>query len=134
VTGAVAPLEPDTLEIAAADEINIIQTKLAITVEHPSKRAAYPVTGTFEFGSGGFVSEPPRSGITPGEGRWGTTFFGTQLMISKSTTTVDNGVETTVAHGSFWSIDTRGRLVIEFREERSRERPKIATRVYTKKR
>jgi hypothetical protein len=47
---------------------------------------------------------------------------------------MDNGVDTTVALGSFWSLDERGRLVIEFREEHSRERPKTATRVYTRKR
>jgi hypothetical protein len=55
--------------------------------------------------------------------------------MSKSTTTVDNtGADTTVALGSFWSLDERGRLVIEFRDEHSRERPKTATRVYPRKR
>ena len=133
-SGAASPLEPDTLEISAADEILIIQTKLSITVDHPSKRAAYPAAGTFEFGSGGFVGGLPNSGVNPTQGRWGTTFFGTQLMMSKSTTTADNGVDTTVAYGSFWSLDERGRLVIEFREEHSRERPKTAVRIYTRKR
>jgi hypothetical protein len=123
----VNPQSPDTLEISAAEELVITQTSLAITIE--TKGAIYPERGRFEFGSGGFVGD----GIF-GEGRWGNTFFGTQLMMSKSTTTHENGVETTVARGSFWSIDELGRLIIEFREERSRQRPKTATRVYQRKR
>ena len=124
------PDEPDTLVVTAASELLISQTPKTIIIEHPSKPARYPAAGTFEFGSGGFVGD-----AVSGEGRWGVTFFGTQLMMSRSTSTLDiNGSRTTAAYGSFWLIDGRGRLVIEFREERTKERPKVAMRVYVRKR
>ena len=127
-------LEPDTLVIAEADELIVKQTQTAITIEHPSRPGTHPAPGVFEFGSGGRTGGLPGT-IPPSESRWGTTFFGTQLQMSESTTSVDaNGVATTSAYGSIWLLDKSGRLVIEFREEHSGERPKIATRIYTKKR
>lgn len=124
------PAEPDTLQINAPDQLVIRQTSRRITIEHPSRRGSHPAAGIFPFGSGGLAG----GSTTGGAGRWGTTFFGTQLMMSTSTTSIENGVETTVAYGSFWLLDRQGRLVIEFREERSKERPKIAIRVYVRKR
>ena len=64
------------------------------------------------------------------------TFFGTQLMISESRIGPPDatGAQITTARGSIWLLDSRGRLVIEFREERSKQRPKTATRVYVRKR
>ena len=127
-------LEPDTLVISDVDELLVRQTETAITIEHPSRPGSHPAPGTFEFGSGGRVGGLPGT-IPPSESRWGTTFFGTQLLMSESTTSVDaNGVATTSAYGSIWMLDKTGKLVIEFREEQSRERPKTATRIYTRKR
>jgi len=127
-------LEPDTLVISEVDELLVKQTQTAITIGHPSRPGSHPAPGVFEFGSGGRVGGLPGT-VPPSESRWGTTFFGTQLLMSESTTSVDAaGVPTTSAYGSIWMLDKTGKLVIEFREERSGERPKVATRVYTKKR
>jgi hypothetical protein len=124
-------IEPDTLVISDVDELLVKQTPTAIIIEHPSRPGTHPAPGTFEFGSGGRVGGTN----PPSESRWGTTFFGTQLMMSESTTSVAaDGTRATSAHGSMWLLDTSGRLVIEFREERSGEWPKIATRFYTRKR
>jgi hypothetical protein len=129
--------EPDSLTIETPDELRITQTPQSFTIEHPSKPGTHPAAGTFKFGEGGTVggtvadlSAAPSSFET----RWGISFFGTQLMMSRSTTTIDKGVQTTVASGSFWRLDERGRLVIEFREERAKDRPRVATRVYMRKR
>ncbi len=123
-------VEPDTLMIDAPDQLLVRQSSQSITVEHPSRRGTHPAAGTFEFGAGGFVGDRIRRAE---QGRWDTTFFGTQMMMSTSTTSVAKGIETTVAHGSFWLLDQHGRLFIEFREHRSHEHPKVATRVYVRK-
>ena len=44
----------------------------------------------------------------------------------------DRGIRITIARGSMWRLDGRDRLVIEFSEERTGERPKIAIRVYVR--
>jgi hypothetical protein len=43
-----------------------------------------------------------------------------------------SGVSVTIARGSMWRREGDDKLVIEFGEERPGERPKIATRVYTR--
>ena len=130
------PDEADTLHILPADELLIRQTSQALTIEHPSKKGTHPEARTFEFGSGGIAYGADRSGGSILQGSWGVTFFGTQLMISESRIGPPDatGAQITTGRGSIWLLDSRGRLVIEFREERSRERPKTATRVYVRKR
>src|SRR5262245_13449780 len=81
-------VEPDTLVITEVDELIVRQTQTAITIEHPSKPGSHPAPGVFEFGSGGRVGGLPGT-LPPSESRWGSTFFGTQLLMSESTTSVD---------------------------------------------
>src|SRR5688572_15534838 len=124
-------LTQETLTVTAPDELLIRQTSRELVIEHPSKPGTHPETGTFEYGSGGFRGELPGS-LTPLQGRWGVSYIGTQLMISRSTTYPPDasGARSTVARGSMWRLEAPNRLVIEFGEERAGERPKIATRTY----
>ncbi len=130
------PDEPDTLDILPADELLIAQTTRALTIAHPSKKGTHPEARTFEFGSGGIVYDAGRADGKSLQGSWGVTFFGTQLLISESRIGPPDltGAQITTARGSIWLLDPRGRLVIEFREQRSKERPKTATRVYVRRR
>jgi hypothetical protein len=122
------PDELDTLSIVAASELLVVQTPQQITIQHPVTQGTHPQAGTFEFGSGGWVGGLP--GGRDSSGTWDTRFAGTQLMISRTTRTAANGTREDSATGSIWQLDGNGRLVIEFREERPNERPKIAARVY----
>ena len=81
---------------------------------------------------GGVVGGVP--GGMSHESNWGVSHIGTQLMISRSTKGAydDRGIRITHAHGSMWRLNGPTRLVIEFSEERTGERPKIAARVYVK--
>jgi hypothetical protein len=126
-------LTQETLTVGAPDELLIRQTPRELVIEHPSKPGTHPETGTFEYGSGGFVGDLGDS-LTPLRGTWGVSYIGTQLMISRSTTYPPDaqGTRSTVARGSLWRLETPSRLVIEFGEERAGERPKIATRIYTR--
>jgi hypothetical protein len=126
-------LAQETLIVVAPDELLIRQTPRELFIEHPSKSGTHPETGTFEYGSGGFIGDLPGS-LTPLQGRWGVSYIGTQLMISRSTTYPPDarGARSTVARGSMWRLEAPNRLVIEFGEERAGERPKIATRTYRK--
>ena len=121
----------DTLVIAPADQLIITHTRFGITVVHPSKPGAHPRAGSFEYGHGGIVGD----GI-PNDTSWSVTHIGTQLMISRSTKgPLDSrGARVVSARGSMWRLDGPNRLVIEFGEERTGERPKIATRVYVRRR
>jgi hypothetical protein len=110
----------------------IRQTSRELIVEHPSKPATHPESGTFEYGIGGFVGDSGRP--TPLRATWGVTYIGTQLMISRTTIYPpdERGIRDTVVRGSMWRLEGTTRLVIEFGEERAGERPKIAIRTYTK--
>jgi hypothetical protein len=123
----------DTLDIASPDQLRITQTPIAIVVEHPSEPGTHPEARTFEYGSGGRIGGLPGRGNSVDE-TWGVTHIGTQLMISRSITRPpdERGVRITIAHGSMWRLEAPNRLVIEFGEERTGERPKVATRVYLK--
>src|SRR5688572_3134372 len=125
-------LAHETLTVVAANELLIRQTSRELVVEHPFKSERYPESGTFEYGSGGFVGDS--GGLTPLQGTWGVTYIGTQLMISRTTIYPpdERGARDTVARGSMWRLETPTRLVIEFGEERAGARPKIAIRTYTK--
>jgi hypothetical protein len=120
----------DTLAIASPDELLITQTPFAVIVEHPSRPGTHPEAKTFEYGSGGVVEDLGDRGLSTGT--WSVSYVGTQLTISRSTTYPpdERGARTTVASGSMWRLETSNRLVIEFGEERSGERPKVATRAY----
>jgi hypothetical protein len=123
----------DTLEITSPDQLLITDTPTAITVAQPSKPGTHPEAGTFEYRVGGRIGGIPGRG--PGiEEKWAVTHMGTQLMISRSTTRPpdDRGVRMTLARGSMWQLETPNRLVIEFREERTGKRPKVATRAYVR--
>ena len=124
----------DTLAITAPDELLIKDTPRAITVEHPSKPGTHPEAGEFEYllGASGRIGLFGRSNSI--DETWGVTHIGTQLMISRSTTqpSHDQSVRTTVAHGSMWRLEGPNRLVIEFGEERTGERPRVAVRTYVK--
>jgi hypothetical protein len=111
----------DTLAIDAPDQLLIRQNPSAIVVEHPSKRGTHPQSGTYRFGTGGYVGGS--GSASPVRETFDVTFIGTQLMISHS-------VGGAVARGSMWRLEAPDRLVIEFREERTGERPRVAARVY----
>ena len=120
----------ETLDITSPDRILITQTPLAIVIEHPSRTGTHPEAGTFEYGAGGRIGGLPGRGNSIEE-RWGVTHIGTQLMISRSMTRPgDQGGPITLARGSMWRLEDPNRLVIEFGEERTGERPRIATRTY----
>ena len=123
----------DTLEITSPDQLLITGTPTAITVAHPSKPGTHPEAGSFKYGEGGIVGGIPGSGNSTEE-KWGVTHIGTQLMISRSTTRLldDRRVRMTLARGSLWRLEAPNRLVIEFSEERTGERPRVATRTYVK--
>ena len=126
------PDDPDTLEISAVDEFFVTQTQRFVSVEHTAKPGSHPAAGTFDFGVRGTVGGIP--GGLQHELTLSVGFFGTQLIISENNTDADaTGVRVTTGHGSIWLLDPDGRLVIEFREARSKERPKTATRVYIRK-
>jgi hypothetical protein len=118
----------DTLAISSPDQLLITHTRLGITIEHPSKRGTHPEAGVFEYRASGRIAMPSRGSSI--EQQWSVTHIGTQLMISRSTRSIDDSA--TVARGSMWLLDGPDRLVIEFGEEHPGERPKIATRVYVK--
>lgn len=124
----------DTLPVTSPDELLITQTPLAIIIEHPSKRGSHPEAGVFKYGVGGTVGGVAPGGGAGADSNWGVSQTGTDLMISYSTTDPPDsrGLRVTVAHGSMWRLDGRNRLVIEFGERRTGQRPKIATRVYVK--
>jgi hypothetical protein len=124
----------DTLAITAPDELLIKDTPRAITVEHPSKAGTHPEAGEFEYLVGGSGRINLRGRSNSLDETWGVTHIGTQLMISRSTTqpSDDPSVRNTLARGSMWRLEGRNRLVIDFGEERTGERPKIATRVYVR--
>jgi hypothetical protein len=124
----------ETLVIATPDQLLIIQTPRAITVEHPSKSGTHPEAGEFHYGSGGRVGGLSGRGNSIDE-RWDVSHIGTQLMISRSTTRPpdEQGVRITLARGSMWRLEGPNRLVIVFSDERTGERPKIATRTYVKR-
>jgi len=127
-----AELALDTLTITAADQLVVTDTPREIVITHLGNAGTHPEAGTFEYGSGGFVGGLPGGELT--NGQWGTTYIGRQLMISRSLIMAPNerGVRATLARGSIWRLEAPDRLVIEFGEERSGERPKIATRVYVR--
>ena len=121
----------ETLVIDSPDQLLIVQTPFAITVEHPSKHGTHPEAGEFDYGSGGRVGGLPGRGNSIDE-RWGVSHIGAQLLISRSTTRPpdEQGARITLTRGSMWRIEAPNRLVIEFSESRTGERPQIATRVY----
>jgi hypothetical protein len=123
----------DTLAITSPDQLLITQNPSAIIVEHPSNPGTHPEAGTFTYGEGGRVGGLPGGGNSIDE-KWGVTHIGTQLMISRSTTSPPDGhgVRVTPVRGSMWRLDGSDRLIIEFSEERTGNRPKIARRVYVK--
>ncbi len=128
------PDEPDTLEIAAAEELFITQTMRFIAVERVSKSGNHPADGTFDFGVRGRMEGIP-NGLQDAEITRGVGFFGTQLIISETRQEPPDadGIRLSSGHGSIWRLDQEGRLVIEFREHRSHERPRIAIRIYRRK-
>ena len=119
----------DTLAVTPPDQLLITDMPREIVIEHPSKRGTHPEAGAFEYGSGGFVVDGVR-----GEGSWATMYLGTQLVIFRSMHHApdDRGIRVAVTHGSMWQLEGPDRLVIEFAERRTGERPKIATRVYVR--
>jgi hypothetical protein len=124
----------DTLVITSPDQLLIADTPLEkIVITHPSKPGTHPETGSFAYGEGGIVGGIPRSGNSTEE-KWGVTHIGTQLLISRSTTRLldDRRVRMTLARGSMWQLEAPNRLVIEFSEERTGERPRVATRTYVR--
>jgi hypothetical protein len=123
----------DTLDITSPDELVITQTRRAIIVEHPSKSGTHPEARTFVFGVGGVVGGLPGRGSTIDE-QWSVAYTGTQLMITRSTRLLADraGVPVTLARGSMWRLEPPNRLAIEFSEELTGERPKIAIRVYAR--
>jgi len=126
-------LAEETLAVTAATELFVTHTPRDITITHsPQPGATHPETGTFQYGSGGFVGDSGSS--TPVRGTWGVSQIGTQLMMSRSTIYPPDkaGVSVSIARGSMWRREGDDKLVIEFGEERPGERPKIATRVYTR--
>lgn len=124
----------ETLKITAPDELAITQTSLAITIQHPSKPGTHPSAGTFKFGIGGTTSGVGGLNSVGAESRWEVSWLGSQLIISDSTTAPPNasGIRVTVAHGSTWSLDPKGRLIIEFDERRTGANPRGTTRVYVR--
>ena len=133
VEATAAERAAETLVITSPDELLITHTPRQIAIEHPSKAGTHPEAGMFEYGSGGRIGGLPGRHNTIDE-RWGVTHIGTQLMISRSSTVPSNepDARVTLVCGSMWRLEGPDRLVIEFGEERPGERPKIATRVYTK--
>jgi hypothetical protein len=127
-----AELALDTLIITAADQLVVTDTLREIVITHPSNAGTHPEAGTFQYGSGGFVGGLPGGAAT--NGTWGTTYLGLQLMMSRTLMLPadERGVRATLARGSIWRLEAPDRLVIEFGEERTGERPKIATRVYVR--
>ena len=126
-------LAEETLAVTAATELFITHTPRDITITHsPQPGATHPETGTFQYGSGGFVGDS--GSATPLRGTWGVSQIGTQLMMSRSTIYPPDksGTSVTIARGSMWRREGNDTLVIEFGEERPGERPKIATRVYSR--
>ena len=123
----------DTLVIDSPDQLLITKTPFAITVEHPSKHGTNQEAGESHYGSGGRVGGLPGRGNSIDE-RWGVSHIGTQLLISRSTTRPpdEQGARITLARGSMWRLEAPNRLLIEFADERTGERPKIATRTYLK--
>jgi hypothetical protein len=129
-----AELSQDTLAINAADELAITQTPLNVIIAHPSKTGTHPEAGIFNYGAGGTTAGEPRGALITGETRWGASYIGTDLMISYSMTAPpdERGVRITFTRGSMWRLEGRDRLVIEFGQSRTGERPKLATRVYSR--
>jgi hypothetical protein len=127
-----AELALDTLTITPAEQLAVTDTPREIVITHLSNPATHPEAGSFAYGSGGFVGGVPGGGVT--NGTWGTTYIGMQLMMSRSLMLPpdERGVRATLARGSIWRLEAPDRLVIEFGEERTGERPKIATRVYVR--
>ena len=123
----------DTLVITSPDQLLITHTRRGVTIEHPSKQGSHPEAGTFNYGVGGIVGGVPGQANSVDE-EWSVTHIGTQLMMSRSMVlpSEKSDERRKVARGSMWRLDGPDRLVIEFGEERSGERPKVATRVYVK--
>jgi hypothetical protein len=122
----------DTLSITSPDQLLITHTPPKIVIEHPSRPGTHPEAGSFTYGVGGTIGGIP--GRESFEESFSVTHIGTQLVISRSTThrPDEHSARTTVVRGSTWRLEGPNRLAIEFGEERAGERPKIATRVYTK--
>lgn len=112
----------------AAAELTVRQTTASITVDH-SEAGARPEAGTHVFGSRGTVGRPGD------QFRSEVFWFGDQLVIS--TTTADaadvDGRQRTVENSELWSLDARGRLVIQFAEARSGTIAQTTTVTYKKR-
>ena len=123
----------DSLEIVSPEQLLITQTPLAMIVEHPSTPGTHPEAQTYKYGVGGVIGGIPGSGNT-NEERWAVTHIGAQLMISRTTTNRrdEDPLRSTVTRGSMWRLETPNRLVIEFSEERTGERPRVAVRTYVR--
>ena len=122
----------DTLVITSPDQLLITHSPHEIVITHPSKPGTHPEAGAFQYGERGVVGGLP-GGATTDE-KWGVSHVGTQLMFSHSTIRQldDRAVRMTLARGSMWRLEAPNRLVIEFSEERTGERPKVATRTYVR--
>jgi len=92
----------------------------------------HPEAGSFGFGSRGTIGGLPGGSETID--KTSVSQIGTQLVISRSVTRVPEagGVRITVARGSMWRLEGQNRLVIEFSEERTGERPRVAVRSYVR--
>jgi hypothetical protein len=128
---------PDTLDVVAPDELLVAQTPHAITVQHSSKPGTHPAAGTFEFGTGGRVGGIPGRALgilaAESESRWSVSFVGSQFIISDSTTVRKGDARpVTGVTAATWMINGEGRLVINFREQRTGQSSKSATLVYVR--
>lgn len=105
-----------------------------MTVEHPSRPGTHPEAQTFKIGVGGAMGTIGTGGRgNTTEERWSVTHIGTQLMISRTTISrYEQQPSTSFTRGSMWRLETPNRLVIEFGEERTGERPRAAVRTYVR--
>jgi hypothetical protein len=112
----------------AAAELIVRQTARSNTVDH-SEAGARPEAGTHVFGSRGTV------GGRGDQFRSDVFWFGDQLVIS--TTMADapdvDGRQRTVENSDLWSLDNRGRLVIQLAEARSGTVAQTTTVTYKKR-
>src|SRR5687767_12158182 len=93
----------DTLAINAPDQLLITQTPLAIVIEHPSQPGTHPEAGTYRFGTGGYVGSSGGTSLL--RETWDASFMGTQLLLSRSMTFLDErGVRSALASGSMWRL------------------------------
>ena len=122
----------DTLVITSPDQLLITHTPPRIVIEHPSRPGSHPEAGSFTYGVGGRIGGIP--GRESFEESLSVTHIGTQLMISRSAThrPDEHSARKTVVRGSMWRLEGPNRLVIEFGEERTGERPRVAVRTYVR--